>query len=69
MDAAGFGNVVGGLLLGEVGDVTRHRCRDDEGSSAASLEVVANSLGTVKGSVQISLDNLIPCLDSAIEDT
>ena len=68
MDAAGLGDVVGGLLLGEVGDVARHRCRDDEGTSAARLEVVADGLGAVERAVQVGLDNLIPRFDGAIED-
>lgn len=53
-------DVVGGLLLWEVGNVTGHRGGDDEGSGSTLLEVVTDSLCAVEGSVQIGLDDLVP---------
>ena len=68
VDAAGLGDVVGGLLLGEVGDVAGHGSGDDEGAGASLLEVVANGLGAVEGAVQVDLDDVVPGLDGAVED-
>lgn len=69
VNAAGLGDVVGGLLLGEVGNVARHGGGDDEGAGSALLEVVADGLGAVEGTVQVDLDNVVPGLDGAVEDT
>jgi hypothetical protein len=68
VDAASLGDVVGGLLLGEVGDVAGHGGGDDEGAGSALLEVVADGLGAVEGTVQVDLDNVVPGLDGAVED-
>lgn len=68
MDAAGFGDVVGGLLLGEVGDVAGHGGGDDEAAGATLLEVGAYGLCTVECAVEIGLDDLVPGLDGALED-
>jgi len=68
VDAAGLGDVVGGLLLGEVGDVAGHGGGDDEGAASALLEVVADGLGAVEGTVQVDLNNVVPGLDGAVED-
>jgi hypothetical protein len=68
VDAAGLGDVVGGLLLGEVGNVAGHGGGDDEGAGSALLEVVADGLGAVEGAVQVDLDDVVPGLDGAVED-
>lgn len=69
VDAASLGDVVGGLLLGEVGDVARHGRGNDEAAGSALLEVGANGLGTVEGTSQVGLDNLLPVLDGAVENS
>lgn len=69
MDAASLGDVVGGLLLGEVGNVTRHGGGNDEAAGAALLEVGANGLGTVEGTSQVCLNNLLPVLDGAVKNS
>lgn len=63
MDAACLGNVVGGLLLREVGNVAGHRGGDDEGSGSTFLEMCANGLCAVEGSVEIGLDDFVPGID------
>ena len=68
MNTASFGDVIRGLLLREVGNVAGHGGGNDKASSAAFFEVVADSLGTVEGTREISLDNLIPVFDRAIKD-
>jgi len=68
VDTPGLCYVVAGLLLGEVGNVARHGGCDDERAGLALLEVVADSLGAVEGSVQVSLDDLHPVVDGAVED-
>lgn len=68
VDAASLGDVVGGLLLGEVGDVAGHGSSDDERASATLLEVVADGLGAVEGTVQVDLDDVVPGLDGAVKD-
>lgn len=68
VDAAGFGDVVGGLLLGEVGDVAGHGGGDDEAAGASLLEVGAYGLCTVECAIEIGLDDLVPGLDGALED-
>lgn len=68
MDAACLRDVVGCLLLREVGDVTGHGGGDDERTGSALLEVVADCLGAVEGSVEIGLDDFVPCLNGAVED-
>lgn len=68
VDAAGLGGVVGGLLLGEVGDVAGHGGGDDEGAGASLLEVVADGLGAVEGAVQVNVDDVVPGFDGAVED-
>lgn len=69
MDAASLGDVVGGLLLREVGDVAGHGGSDDKGASAALLEVLADGLGAVGGTVEIDLDDMVPILGGTIDDT
>ena len=69
VDAAGLGDVVGGLLLGEVGDVAGHGGGDDEATGTALLEVRTDGLGAVEGTGQVGLDDLLPVLDGAVEDT
>jgi hypothetical protein len=69
VDAASLRNVVGGLFLGEVGNVARHRGGDDERAGSALLEVCADGLCAVEGSVEIGLDNFVPGFDGAVEDT
>lgn len=68
VDAACLGDVVGGLFLREVDDVARHRGGDDEGTSAALLEVVTNGLSAVESTVQIGLDDLLPVTNGSIKD-
>ena len=69
VDAACLSNVVGGLLLGEVGDVAGHGGSDDERSSLALTEVKTNSTCAVEGTGQVSLDDLVPLLNGSVEDT
>jgi hypothetical protein len=57
------------LFLREVGNVTGHGGSDDQAASAPLSEMKTNSPSAVECSVQISLDNLVPCLDGAIQDT
>jgi len=68
VDAACLGDVVGGLLLGEVGDVAGHGGRDDERAGAALFEVRADRFGAVEGSVEIGLDHLVPGFGGAVEN-
>ena len=60
MDTSGLGNVVGGLFLGEIGDVAGHGGRDDEGSSLALTEVVAHGFGAVECASQVGVDDFLP---------
>jgi hypothetical protein len=69
VDGTCLGDVVAGLLLWEVGDVAGHGGGDDEASGLALLEVVADGLGAVCGAVQVGLDDLVPLLDSTVEET
>lgn len=69
MNAACFGDVVGRLLLGEVGDVAGHGGRDDEGAVALLLEVSADGFGAVGGAVQVNLDDLVPGGGRSLNDT
>ena len=69
MDAAGLCNVVRCLLLGEIGNVAGHGSSNDKASSAALFEVVSDGLGTVEGTSEIGLDNLVPVFDGAVKDT
>ena len=68
MDAACLGDVVGGLLLREVGDVAGHRGCDDERTGSTLLEVVAHCFGAVEGAVQVGLDDFVPGFDCAVEN-
>jgi len=68
MDAACFGDVVGGLFLWVVGNVTGHGSSDDQAASLAFSEVKTNGSGAVESSIQISLNDFVPCLDSAVQD-
>ena len=63
VDAACLSYVVRGLLLREVGDVAGHGGRDDEGAGSSLLEVLADGLRAVEGSVEIGLDDFHPCID------
>lgn len=69
VDATSLGDVVGGLLLREVGNVTGHGGGDDKRSRLAFAEVETDSSGAVEGSSEIGLDDLVPLLDGGIEDT
>lgn len=69
VDAAGLGDVVRGLLLGEVGNVAGHGRRDDQRAGAALLEVRTHGLGAVEGAVQVDVDDVVPGLDGAVQDT
>lgn len=69
VDAARLGDVVRGLLLWEVGNVSGHGRGDDQRSSATLLEVSTNSLGAVEGTVQVNVDDVVPGLDGAVKDT
>lgn len=69
VDAASLRDVIGGLLLGEVGDVARHGGSDDEGTSLALAEVKTNGTCAVEGTSQVSLDDLVPLLNASVEDT
>lgn len=69
VDAASLCDVVGGLLLGVVGDVTGHGGSDDEGASLALAEVETDGTRAVEGAGQVSLDDLVPLLHGGIEDT
>ena len=68
MDASRFGDVVGGLFLGVVGDVAGHGGGDDEGAGATLFEVVADGFGAVEGAVEVGLDDFHPVFDGAVED-
>lgn len=68
MDAARLGDVVGSLLLWEVGNVAAHGGGDDEGAGAALSEVVADGFGAVEGAVEVGLDDFFPGFDGAVED-
>jgi hypothetical protein len=69
VDAAGLGDVVRGLLLREVGNVTGHGGGDDERTGLALLEVVADGLGAVCNTEEIGLDDLLEGGDLAVKDT
>jgi hypothetical protein len=49
--------------------VAGHRGGDDERAGSALLEVCADGLCAVEGSVEIGLDNFVPGFDGAVEDT
>ena len=68
VDAAGLGDVVRRLLLGEVGDVAAHRGGDDEGAGLALAEVEADGAGAVEGARQVRVNDLVPGLDGGVED-
>lgn len=69
VDTSSLGDVVGSLLLREIGNVTRHGRCNDKRSSSTLLEVVTNSLGTVEDTVQVGLNNLMPVFSAAVKDT
>ena len=69
MDTAGFGNVVGGLFLGKIGDVAGHGGRDDEGSSFALAEVVTHGFGAVECAGQVGVDDFPPSLHACVQDS
>lgn len=68
VDAASLGHVVGGLLLGVVGDVAGHGGGDDERAVALLLEVRADGLGAVGSAVEVDLDNVVPLLGGTVND-
>ena len=68
MDAAGLGDVVGRLLLGKVRNVPAHGRGDDEGTLLLLAEVEADGTGAVEGAVQVGVDDLVPILDTRIQD-
>lgn len=55
--------------MGKVGNVAGHGGCDDQGAGATLFEVVADGLGAVEGAVQIGLDDLIPLVNGAVQDT
>jgi hypothetical protein len=69
VNAASLCDVVGGLLLGEVGDVTGHGGGDDEVSGLALAEVETDGTRAVEGTSEIGLDDLVPLLNAGLEDT
>ena len=69
VNAASLSNVVGGLLLGEVGNVAGHGGGDDERASLALAEVETDGTGAVEGTGQVGLDDLVPLLNGSVEDT
>lgn len=69
MDAAGFGNVVGGLFLGVVGNVAGHGGRDDEGAGLALAEMVAYGFGAVECASQIGINDFLPRLHTCVQDS
>lgn len=69
VDAASLSDVVGGLLLREVGDVAGHRSSDDKRTGLALAEVKTNSTCAVEGTGQISLNDFVPLLNGSVEDT
>lgn len=69
VNAAGLGDIVRRLLLGEVGNVPRHGRRDDKGAVALLLEVSSHGLGAVRSAVQVDLDDLVPGSCSSLNDT
>ena len=69
VDTPSLGNVVRGLLLGEVGNVAGHRCCDDKGARVALFKVRTNCLGTVEGAVEIGLNDIHPFCHNAIQDS
>lgn len=68
VDAAGLGDVVRGLLLGEVGDVARHGGGDDQRAVALLLEDGADGLGAVGRAVQVGVDDAVPLLLGPVDD-
>lgn len=69
MDAACLGDVVGGLLLREVGDMAGHGGGDHKATGAAFLEVVTDGFCAMEATSKIGLDDLVPIFHGAIEDT
>jgi hypothetical protein len=61
-------SVISYLFLGEVGNVARHGCSDDEAAGLPLSEMQTDGSGTVVNTGQIGLDDLIPLLDRSIED-
>ena len=69
MDAASFGHIIRSLLLRKIGNVARHGRRNDQGPGVALLEMRADGLSAVEGSVEVGLDHVVPLLDAGVEDT
>lgn len=69
MDTASLCNVVGSLLLGEIGDVAGHGGGNHEASSAALLEVSTNGLGAMESAREVGLNHLFPVLHGSVENT
>ena len=68
MDAPGFGDVVGGLFLREVGNVAGHGGRDDKGAGLALAEMMAYGFGAVKCTSQICINDFLPRPDTCVQD-
>ena len=68
MDTPGLCDVVAGLFLREVGNMSRHGAGDDEGTGAAISEVLADHLSTVRYTSKIGLDDFLPSLEGAVDD-
>ena len=49
--------------------MTRHRSRDNQASRSLLLEVRTNSLSTVEDTSQISINNLLPVINTGLENT
>src|SRR5690242_3971909 len=69
VDATSLCDVVGGLLLREVGNVAGHGGSYDKRTGLALAEVKTNSTCAVKGTGQISLNDFVPLLNGSVEDT
>ena len=68
MDTAGLGNIVGCLLLREIGNVAGHGGSDDERAGFALTEVEADGSGAVVGTVEIGIDDLLPLLHGLLQN-
>ena len=68
VDAPGLGHVVARLLLREVGNVPGHRGRDHQAAGSLLLEVRADRLRAVEGSVQVGLHDIVPLLHRRVQD-
>lgn len=49
--------------------MTGHGRSDDQAASSLLSEVKADGSSAIEGSVQVSLDDFVPCLHGAVQDT